>query len=136
MTTGPRIKPWKALPKGGKAAKMPRWRKATWALVIVNALMALWFFTGIGAVSGGPTDCGVLDRETCEAAYGVGAGIGATFVLFIWFLLFVVFGLIWLMSRPKDNVVIYGPQGQQMTVSEKEAKRRVEKQGWSYQPRP
>ncbi len=29
-------------------------------------------------------------------------------------------------------MVVYGPRGQQVTVSEKEAKRRVEKQGWSY----
>jgi len=36
--------------------------------------------------------------------------------------------LVWLMSRPKDNVLIYGPQGQQVTVSEKEAKRRFTKQ--------
>ena len=52
-----------------------------------------------------------------------------------WFLGFIVFGLIWLMSRPKDNVLVYGPRGQQMTVSEKEAKKRVEKQGWSYTPK-
>ncbi|HET6380467.1 MAG TPA: hypothetical protein VFH63_05445 [candidate division Zixibacteria bacterium] len=109
-------------------------RKATWALLIWTVLMGIWFATGVGAVAGGPQDCGVLDRETCEAAYGMGAGLGATFVLFIWFIGFVALGIVWLISKPKENVTIYGPQGQQVTVSEKEARKRVEKQGWSYQP--
>jgi hypothetical protein len=41
--------------------------------------------------------------------------------------------LVWLVSRPKNNTVVYGPQGQQVMVSEREAKRRVEKGGWTYQ---
>jgi hypothetical protein len=47
-----------------------------------------------------------------------------------------VLGLVWLMSRPKESVVVIrGPGGQQVTVSEKEAKRRIAKEvGWSYQP--
>jgi hypothetical protein len=115
---------------------MPRWRKATWALVIFSVLMLIWIATGIGAVS---NECGGLtgtELETCQAATAIGGGIGVTFLVVVWFIGFIVLGLIWLMSRPKDNVVIYGPSGQQVTVSEKEAKRRVEKQGWTYQPPP
>ena len=59
---------------------------------------------------------------------------GVTFIIVIWFIGFIVLGLIWLMSRPKDNVLIYGPDGQQVTVSEKEAQRRVKRGGWTYQP--
>ena len=74
------------------------------------------------------------ELENCQAATAIGGGIGVTFLIIIWFIGFIVLGLVWLMSRPKDNVLVYGPQGQQMTVSEKDAKRRVEKQGWTYQP--
>jgi hypothetical protein len=109
---------------------MPRWRKATWAILIWTVLAALWIAAGIGAVGDMPAAGGASE----EAARAVGAGIGVTFIIIIWFLGFIVLGLIWLMSRPKDNVVIYGPQGQQVSVSEKEAKRRVTKQSWTYQP--
>lgn len=95
--------------------------------------MLIWVVGGVGAV--GDNCAGETGEalELCEGATAVGAGIGVTFIIFIWFLGFVVLGLVWLMSRPKDNVVIYGPEGQQVTVSEKEAKRRTGK-GWTYQP--
>ena len=107
---------------------MPRWRKATWAIVIWTVLAAIWLFAGIGAA--GDMTAG-SDAEA--AGQAIGAGLGITFIIFIWFFGFIVLGLIWLMSRPKDNVLVYGPEGQQMNVSEKEAKRRVTK-GWTYTP--
>lgn len=107
---------------------MPRWRKATWALVIWTALIVLWIGTGLGSVGDLPAG-----SEAEEAGRAIGAGIGVTFILILWFLGFIVLGLIWLMSRPKDNVVVYGPKGQEVRVSEKEARKRVEKQGWTYQ---
>jgi hypothetical protein len=112
---------------------MPKWRKATWAIVLWTALAVVWIAVGIANTSA-PANCGGLDQATCQGAYNVGVGAGITIIIFVWFLGFLVFGLIWLMSRPKDNVLVYGPQGQQVTVSEKEAKRRVDKQGWSYTP--
>lgn len=109
---------------------MPRWRKATWALVIWNVLMVLWLATGWIAVG----DLGPAGSDAEAAGRAIGAGLATGMIVLIWFIGFIVFGLIWLMSRPKDNVVVYGPEGQQVTVSEKEARRRVEKQGWRYQP--
>lgn len=107
---------------------MPRWRKATWALVIWTVLAILWIWAGTSAVG----DMPATGDEAEGAARAVGAGIGITMIILVWFLGFIILGLIWLMSRPKDNVVIYGPEGQQVSVSEKEAKRRVKK-GWTYQ---
>ncbi|MEP7227251.1 MAG: hypothetical protein ABI785_07815 [Gemmatimonadales bacterium] len=112
---------------------MPRWRKATWAIVVFSALMLVWIVAGVGAVSdscAGKTGDALV---ACEAGTAIGGGIAVTFLIVIWFIGFIVLGLIWLMSRPKDNVVVYGPDGQQVNVSEKEAKKRVEK-GWTYQP--
>lgn len=113
---------------------MPRWRKATWALVLFSVLMLVWIVGGVSSVSDNCDGLSGTDLTACQAGTAIGGGLGVTFLIIIWFIGFLVLGLIWLMSRPKDNVVIYGPQGQQVTVSEKEAKRRVEKQGWTYQP--
>jgi hypothetical protein len=54
-----------------------------------------------------------------------------TLIGFIWFVGFIIMSIIWFMSRPKNNVTVYGPQGQQVSVSEKEAANRVKK-GWTY----
>jgi hypothetical protein len=112
---------------------MPHWRKATWALVIWNVLMLIWLVTGIGAVGNNCAGEAGDALTACQAGTAIGAGIGVTFIIVIWFIGFIVLGLVWLMSRPKDNVIVYGPDGQQVTVSEKEAKKRVSK-GWTYQP--
>ena len=109
---------------------MPRWRKATWALVIWTVLAIIWVAGGVGAVG----DLGPAGSDAEEAGRAIGAGLGFTFIIFIWFIGFIILGLVWLMSRPKDNVLIYGPDGQQVTVSEKEAQRRIKRGGWTYQP--
>jgi hypothetical protein len=109
---------------------MPRWRKATWAIVVWTILMAVWVVAGAGAAS----DLPPAGSEAEQAGRAIGAGLGITLIIIIWFIGFIVLGLIWLMSRPKDNVVLYGPEGQQITVSEKEAQRRIKRGGWTYQP--
>lgn len=91
---------------------LPRWRKATWTLAIFTALMGAWIVSGVSATSVRP---GLL-------------------VVIVWFIGCILLGLVWLMSRSRNNVLIYGPQGQQWNVSEREALRRLH-QGWSYQPR-
>jgi hypothetical protein len=60
---------------------VPRWRKMTWVLLIWTAIFATWIVSGVN-----------------DAA---GTAIGATLVFILWFLGFVVLGLVWLMSRPK-----------------------------------
>jgi hypothetical protein len=97
--------------------------------------MAIWIIGGVANVS---SNCAGLtgdDLEICQAGTAIGGGIGVTFLFFVWFIGFIILGLIWLMSRPKENVIVYGPEGQQVTVTEKEAQRRVSS-GWTYQPTP
>lgn len=110
---------------------MPRWRKATLAIVLFSGLMLIWIVVGISSVSDNCVGMSGQALENCQAATAIGGGIGVTFLVVVWFFGFIVLGLIWLMSRPKDNVMVYGPDGQQVTVSEKEAKRRVAN-GWTY----
>ena len=108
---------------------MPRWRKMTWAILIWSALFLFWGISGAAAVG---------DIETTSAAesagVAIGAGIGFTFIFMVWFLGFIIMSIVWFMTRPKSTVLVYGPQGQQATVPESEARKRVEKQGWSYTP--
>jgi hypothetical protein len=103
-----------------------RWRKATWAIIIWTALCAFWLYDS------------VLNTQAESAErYGLFYFLIVGFsILFIWFVGLLVLTIVWLLSRPKQNTSIYGPQGQWTVVTEKEAKRRVEQEGWSYRPPP
>lgn len=113
---------------------MRRFRKMTWTILVWTALFAAWGISGAGAVS---NNCvGELGDTlaACQAGTAIGSGIALTMIFSLWFAGFIVLSIVWFMSRPKHNVVVYGPQGQQVSVSESEAKGRVEKQGWTYTP--
>ena len=112
---------------------MRGWRKMTWAIVIWTVLMAAWIIDGLSAVGEG---CGGLtgsDLTTCQAGTTIAGGLAVSVLFFLWFIGFVVLSIIWFTSRAKSNVTIHGPQGQQVVVSEKEARQRVEQQGWTYE---
>lgn len=82
---------------------MPR-RKATWALVIFNVLMAIWVIAGAASAGGNATNCGMLDQQSCNVARDVGTGVGVAALIFLWFIGFVVLGIIALVSRPRNRV--------------------------------
>lgn len=105
----------------------------TWVIVIWTALFAVWGITGVGAVSNECVGKTGDELTTCQAATAIGGGIGLTLIFILWFIGFIILSLIWFMSRPKNSVVVYGPQGQQVSVTEKEAAKRV-RNGWAYQP--
>jgi hypothetical protein len=84
---------------------MSKWRKATWALAIWNVLMLLWTAT----LAGGIGDCAGESGwalTVCEAGRALGTGMGIPFVVIVWFIGFIVLGLIWLMSRPTGHAVV------------------------------
>jgi hypothetical protein len=107
MSSAPQSAP---TPDTPKRRLFPRWRKATWALAIWNALMAIWILGAISSASN--NDCAnetgseFLSAESaqsaCEAGTAVGAGIGVAALLFLWFVGFIILSLIWLMSRPRQ----------------------------------
>ncbi len=111
---------------------MPKWRKMTWAILIWTALFIAWAAAGTSAVGNNCVGLSGTALSNCQAATAVGGGIGLALIFMLWFIGFVVLAIIWFMSRPKSTVLVFGPQGQQATVSESEAKSRVAKQGWSY----
>jgi hypothetical protein len=89
---------------------MPKWRKATWSIVIWSGLILAWVLTGIAA------------------------NITVIGQFVTWFIGSALLVLVWLMSRSRFNTEIFGPRGQQRTVTAKNAKGRVERRGWSYTP--
>lgn len=111
---------------------IPHWRKATWAIVIWTVIFAIWIVGGINAASSTPCDP-ALTQELCDAATGIGTGIGVTLVFTLWLIGFIVLSIIWFMSRPDRSTEVYSPQGAKVMTSQKEARRLVEKQGWTYQ---
>jgi len=79
--------------------KFPRWRKATWALLVWSALILLWIFSGLLN-----TDCGNEAKYGDSTACGVGAGLAIFLILGVGFFGFVFLPLIWFMSRPKTRL--------------------------------
>ena len=82
---------------------MTQWRKATWALATWNVLMMLWLATAIGGV--GPFSCAGetgAALAVCRAGVDIGVTYGVSFVVIVWLIGVVAFGLVWLMSRPKS----------------------------------
>ena len=80
---------------------IPRWRKMTWVLVVVNALFLVWV---IAAVSDRASeDCPPGD-DLCVSASDAGTGIGVALLIFFWIFVFIVLSLIWLMTRPKQRM--------------------------------
>jgi hypothetical protein len=79
----------------------PHWRKMTWVLIIFSALMLIWIIAGASA-----TDCedqvGQYQNAK-EAGCEAGTAIGVGLLIFLWFIGFVVLGLIWLMTRPRGR---------------------------------
>jgi hypothetical protein len=79
---------------------IPRWRKATWALVLWTLFILIWAVAGGGAAADECSrEADQLSRDACEA----GAGIGVAIIFLIGFFGFLFFSLIWFMSRPKTR---------------------------------
>ncbi len=74
-----------------------------WVFLAVQVLFIVWVVGGASTGSGTPTDCGVLDEETCNAASDIGTGIGVFMVIVLWaivdFFMAVVYGVYRLASR-------------------------------------
>jgi hypothetical protein len=88
-----------------------RWRKMTWTLWVWTTIMFIWMIGGAATANNAKhcaTDSavvsGILTQHQCTEASNAGTGIGVGLVFFLWFLGFVVLGLVWFMTRRKGRV--------------------------------
>ena len=83
-------------------SRIKRWRKMTWVLYAWTAVFAVWITSGIlGANCETGTD--QYEQAGCE----VGTGVGVALVGTLGFMGFVVVSLIWFMTRPKPERIVY-----------------------------
>ena len=93
---------------------MPRWRLSSWAIIIWTLLMIAWAVSGAVSVAESCADKTGEARRICEGVGVLAGGIGLTFIGFLWFVGFLILGLIWFARRPQQ-VIAAGPTwGQSM----------------------
>jgi RNA polymerase subunit RPABC4/transcription elongation factor Spt4 len=79
--------------------KRPRWRKMTWFIVVVNVLFLIWLIAGAGAAAENCEGLVGEDLDICEAGTAVGATIGAGIIIFLWVLVDIILGILWLVTN-------------------------------------
>jgi hypothetical protein len=72
-------------------------RTARWLLVIWTVVMLVWFVSGMTAAS---NVIETADSEAGRVGAEIGTGIGATMICGIWFVGFVVLGIVALVTKP------------------------------------
>ena len=78
---------------------MRSWRFLTWAILVVQAFFFLWMTYAVFSTS---DDCAGLSgdlADACKAAATIGLGIGFVFILFVWSLVDIILGVIWLVTN-------------------------------------
>ena len=79
----------------------PRFRVFTWVILVVNVLFLIWIISALGAAG---NNCAGLQGDAlraCQAGTAVGAGIGTIIILFLWALVDVILGILWLVTRKR-----------------------------------
>jgi hypothetical protein len=96
--------------KGSPALALPKWRKMTWVILIINILFLIWVLAGIASGGGGGADClaegkhnQFLDPKDCQAAGAAGTAIGVALVIFLWVAVDVILGVIWLITNRRKT---------------------------------
>ena len=81
-----------------------RHRVFLWFFLAVQAIFIIWIIAGAASGGGTATDCQGLTQQECEAAEGIGTGIGVALIVVIWmvvdFFLAVIYGIYRLAKRP------------------------------------
>jgi hypothetical protein len=98
----------------GEPELILRLRKMTWTILLWSAAMLAWIIS-VGAQAGDQASDYCANRahrafigvESCESAAQAGSGLAIGVILAIWFCGFIVLSLIWLMTRPREQVVVH-----------------------------
>jgi hypothetical protein len=108
-------------------------RVSSWTILIWTGAMGLGIlaaFLGIGGDCAGLTGS---ELTSCQADAWARGSVGLALLVFLWFIVAAPLALLWSRSRPRPDVTVFGPDGQQVMLSEAEARERVSQPGWTYQ---
>jgi hypothetical protein len=83
-----------------KRQRSPFGQAVKWVFIAFNALMLLWLFSAISAVSQMTPD-----SDAARAGYAIGATIGFSMLLSLWFIGDVILGLLVLITRGNTIIV-------------------------------
>lgn len=79
--------------------QMPSWRPLTWIIVAVQILFVIWVIAGVGTAADTSDCAGQEYQDACEAGSAIGAGLGFIMILFLWALVDVILGVIWVVTN-------------------------------------
>jgi hypothetical protein len=77
---------------------MPSWRPLTWVILAVQVLFVIWIISGVNTAS---KDTCPQDQysDMCKGAEAIGTGIGIGLIIFLWALIDVILGVVWMVTN-------------------------------------
>jgi hypothetical protein len=76
---------------------MPSWRPLTWVILAVQVLFIIWIVAGANSAS---DSCSTDEySDACRAGQAIGMAIGMGLIIFLWALVDVILGVIWLVTN-------------------------------------
>jgi hypothetical protein len=82
---------------------MPKWRVFTWVILVINILFLVWVIAGGSSAANNCDGMTGQALDNCQAGTAIGATIGIGVIIFLWALVDVILGVIWLVTRPRDK---------------------------------
>jgi hypothetical protein len=80
-----------------------RHRVFMWVILGVNALFLWWLIAGVG---GSADNCAGLtgdELDACQTGTGIGTGIVVVFIIFLWAMVDIILGVIYLVTRRRND---------------------------------
>ena len=86
-------------------AQQPRKKRRVfmWVILAINALFLWWIIAGVGGTA---DNCAgeVGDAlESCQTGTAIGTGIGIIFIIFLWAMVDVILGVIYIVTRRRND---------------------------------
>jgi hypothetical protein len=68
-------------------------------ILIVNVLFLIWLVGGLASTSDSCAGLRGSELDACQAGTAIGASIGVGIILFLWVLVDIILGIIWLVTN-------------------------------------
>jgi hypothetical protein len=79
---------------------MTSWRPLTWFILVVQGLFIWWLIAGMSNVSQQSAECAnQAYTDACKTGTAIGASIGIGMIIFLWALIDVILGVIWMVTN-------------------------------------